>query len=477
MLGSGKSAKIEDTGFFARYDDLKSESDPAFVGLPDLYSIRSGVNWGLYKKVIIPDFTSLASNVRDISGMQLAEYKTIKKDLPDHLAQAFDGSVFLQCIRTSERIDPKDIEAIKKLPADGILMGNIKELHSPKCLGLLGKKMSPELMAIFGEISGFNTCSNCQASYLAKDVYAGKYDVSVSGIREALGNDEIEKGIHLLINIMRTTSIVISRRVKIAMVLGKLGGKSAKKGLVIAMDYGDGGIRDAAKKALSMMRELERPVGSPKIDLAEQSDSTRQSLEQQIPSATSRESKNTDVTQPEPEASADRAISGGLEGRCNFCSIEYFGDVYQVSSDRLGDLEIALGHKPALESYLRDARGDPIWILCGSCALKALRVRAQGDGWKELEAANLGSELNKLVDELLLIDKQEGVIGGASSSFDGNQRHKRAREIGEFLCRSGGSALMQQVATAFDLRGGRQPNLSFCWHEIRDKNGAVVWLA
>jgi hypothetical protein len=45
-------------------------------------------------------------------------------------AQAFDGSVFLQCVRTSERIDPKDIEAIKKLPSDAILMGNIKELHS-----------------------------------------------------------------------------------------------------------------------------------------------------------------------------------------------------------------------------------------------------------------------------------------------------------------------------------------------------------
>lgn len=130
LLGSGKSAKIEDTGFFARYDDLKSESDPAFVGLPDLYSIRSGVNWGIYKKVIIPDFTSLATNVRDLSGMQLAEYKTIKKDLPDHLAQAFDGSVFLQCVRTSERIDPKEIEAIKKMPADAILMGNIKEIHS-----------------------------------------------------------------------------------------------------------------------------------------------------------------------------------------------------------------------------------------------------------------------------------------------------------------------------------------------------------
>jgi hypothetical protein len=132
--GSGKSAKIEDTGFFARYDDLKAESDPAFVGLPALYAIRPGVNWAAYKKIIIPDFTSLKTNVKDLSGMQLAEYKTIKKDLADHLAQAYDGSVFLQCVRTSERIDPKDIEAIKKLPADAILMGNIKELHSAKDL-------------------------------------------------------------------------------------------------------------------------------------------------------------------------------------------------------------------------------------------------------------------------------------------------------------------------------------------------------
>lgn len=134
LLGSGKSATTEDTGFFSRYDDFKSESDPAFVGLPDLYSIRSDVNWGTYKKVIMPDFTSLTVNVRDIQGMQLTDYKTIKKDLPDQIAQAFDGSVFIQCIRSSERIDPRDIEAIKKLPADAILMGNIKEIHS---LGVL----------------------------------------------------------------------------------------------------------------------------------------------------------------------------------------------------------------------------------------------------------------------------------------------------------------------------------------------------
>lgn len=134
LLGSGKSATTEDTGFFSRYDDLKSESDPAFVGLPDLYSIHSGVNWGAYKKVIMPDFTSITVNVRDIQGMQLTDYKTIKKDLADQIAQAFDGSVFIQCIRSSERIDPRDIEAIKKLPADAILMGNIKEIHS---LGVL----------------------------------------------------------------------------------------------------------------------------------------------------------------------------------------------------------------------------------------------------------------------------------------------------------------------------------------------------
>ncbi len=130
LMGSGKSATAEDTGFFSRYDDLKSESDPAFVGLPDLYSIRPGINWGTYKKVIIPDFTSMAVNVRDLYGMQLREYKTIKQDLADHVAQALDGSVFIQCIRTSERTGQKDIDAIKKMPADAVLMGNIKEISS-----------------------------------------------------------------------------------------------------------------------------------------------------------------------------------------------------------------------------------------------------------------------------------------------------------------------------------------------------------
>jgi hypothetical protein len=81
-----------------------------------------------------------------------------------------------------------------------------------------------------------------------------------------------------------------------------------------------------------------------------------------------------------------------------------------------------------------------------------------------------------LVGELLRIDRSEGLIGDKSSPFDENGHHRRGREIGELLCCDGGKPLMLQVATAFELRGGRLDHLSWCWHMIRDKDG-FTWLA
>ena len=130
MVGAGKSATIEDTGFLKSYDGLTSASDNAYPGLPDLHYISPTNRIEGYNKVIITDFSSLATDVRNLRGLQIRQYKTIKQDLPDHMAETFDGSIFETTLRIHDKIKPKDLEAIRKLPADGVLMGNIKEILS-----------------------------------------------------------------------------------------------------------------------------------------------------------------------------------------------------------------------------------------------------------------------------------------------------------------------------------------------------------
>lgn len=130
MVGAGKSATPDDTGFLQSYQGFATAEDPAYPNLPDLYYIspQSGVN--AYNKVLMPDFTSITTDINKLRGLQIRQYKSIKQDLPDQIANTFDGSAFNRVTRTSDRIDPKDIAAIKKQPTDAILMGNIKELAS-----------------------------------------------------------------------------------------------------------------------------------------------------------------------------------------------------------------------------------------------------------------------------------------------------------------------------------------------------------
>jgi hypothetical protein len=83
-----------------------------------------------YNKVIVTDFSSRTTDVSKLSGLQVRQYKTIKKDMADHFAETLEGSIFENAIRVSEKINPKDIGAINKLSADAVLMGNIKEIIS-----------------------------------------------------------------------------------------------------------------------------------------------------------------------------------------------------------------------------------------------------------------------------------------------------------------------------------------------------------
>jgi hypothetical protein len=127
--GAGRSAQIEKINFFNSTNNLVSNKDSG-ADLPDLSYISPNVNWTEYKKIIINDFTSISSDVANISGIQIPEFKNIRKDIPDNIAQTFDGSIFSQCVRSAERIDFKDINNIKNMQADAILFGNISEIKS-----------------------------------------------------------------------------------------------------------------------------------------------------------------------------------------------------------------------------------------------------------------------------------------------------------------------------------------------------------
>lgn len=134
LVRVGKSATIEDTGFFSNYDGLAAATDAdkkAYHNLPDLYYISPKINMKAYKKVLVTDFTSHVTDINSIPGLQNKYYKTIRKDLADNIAESVEGSAFDKVVRISEKIDTKDIEAIKKLSADAVLMGNIKEMVAP----------------------------------------------------------------------------------------------------------------------------------------------------------------------------------------------------------------------------------------------------------------------------------------------------------------------------------------------------------
>ncbi len=126
--GLGRSAQVENVGFFKTTDDIKPNQDG--FGFPDYYYINSNVDWTKYKKVIVNDFSSLTNNMDRISGLQIPEFKNIRKDMPDNIAQSFDGSIFVQCIRSTQRIDHNDPISIRNLQADAVLFGNISEIKT-----------------------------------------------------------------------------------------------------------------------------------------------------------------------------------------------------------------------------------------------------------------------------------------------------------------------------------------------------------
>lgn len=129
ITGAGSAAIVEPINFFKTTDNLVSIKNSG-EDLSDFYYIAPNVDWTKYKKVIVNDFTSITPNIQKNSGLQIPNYKNLKKDIPDNIANTFDGSIFSQCSRSAERIDHSDINGIKNVQADAILFGNISEMKA-----------------------------------------------------------------------------------------------------------------------------------------------------------------------------------------------------------------------------------------------------------------------------------------------------------------------------------------------------------
>lgn len=132
LLGAGQSATSEDTGFLKSYEGLQQKpQNNSSELLPDLWYVSPNAKIDKYKKVVVTDFTSMTKNPRDLSGLQMREYKTLRQDMADHLAEALDGTVFSKTMRLQEKIVPqKDASMIHDLKGDAVLIGNIKGIIS-----------------------------------------------------------------------------------------------------------------------------------------------------------------------------------------------------------------------------------------------------------------------------------------------------------------------------------------------------------
>lgn len=129
LTGAGKSAQIEPINFFKTTDDLKPPTGQK-GDWPDFCYIAPNVQWSKYNRIVVNDFTSLTSDVRKISGLQIPEFKNIRKDIPDNIAQSLDGGTLPQCSRADRRIDHNNIADIKSSKGDAILFGNISEIRT-----------------------------------------------------------------------------------------------------------------------------------------------------------------------------------------------------------------------------------------------------------------------------------------------------------------------------------------------------------
>ncbi len=108
-----KDKDFVDTGFFTDYNVIEDKGK----NLEWAY-IKDGIRFGKYKKIIVLTFSSSSSAPQAAS---------LKNEIPEMFYDSLKG-VFQEVEFLEQVIGPKDFNKIKSLPADAVVMGNIKRI-------------------------------------------------------------------------------------------------------------------------------------------------------------------------------------------------------------------------------------------------------------------------------------------------------------------------------------------------------------
>jgi hypothetical protein len=108
-----KDKGFVDTGFFTDYNEI----DDKGKNLEWVY-IKEGIRFGQYKKVIVLTFSSSSA-----APLAASLKKDISETFTDSLMVIFQQVEFLDQV-----VGPKDFAKMKGLPADAVVIGNIKRI-------------------------------------------------------------------------------------------------------------------------------------------------------------------------------------------------------------------------------------------------------------------------------------------------------------------------------------------------------------
>lgn len=118
------------TGFVENYEEMRERQEDK--SLPSFYYIKEGADLNKYSKVIIFDFYALTTeyNLKRLKP-GVGDVSNVKTELADNLARYIQSNgAFKQCEHVSSDIAFDDMESIRNLEADAVLMGNIADFRT-----------------------------------------------------------------------------------------------------------------------------------------------------------------------------------------------------------------------------------------------------------------------------------------------------------------------------------------------------------
>lgn len=123
-----KDSEFADTGFFTDYSGLMEGDEIEWI------QVKEGVKLGNYKKAVVLDFSAGAE-----------EATQLKKEMPEVFSEML-LNIFSEIQYVQKQIHPKDYTKIRSLPANIVIMGNIKRLDKLD----VGKRMTKKFQTGFG---------------------------------------------------------------------------------------------------------------------------------------------------------------------------------------------------------------------------------------------------------------------------------------------------------------------------------------